>query len=172
MPYQMKSRSESRGIGDDFVIVLWPEHLGALACAACRKRPASIGKNGFGRSDRLAPRRGKACPLCSVACPASRAIRLDGRSSEMVLIPPRAISRMSPITSGSRSCDSEKDCSGTGERLAVVSIGSGPEVRGEPRDVRGGRGYRSGQAEAGDPLGPAARRQRAQSRDHREVDRR
>ena len=56
MPYEVKSRCETCQAGDDFVIGLWPEHLGALACGACRERPASIGENGFGRSDRRAQR--------------------------------------------------------------------------------------------------------------------
>jgi hypothetical protein len=37
MPYDVKSRCETCGAADDFVIGLWPEHLGILACGASRK---------------------------------------------------------------------------------------------------------------------------------------
>jgi hypothetical protein len=54
MPYEVKSRCETCQEGDDLLIGLWPEHLGVFICGACRKRTASIGENGFGRSDRRA----------------------------------------------------------------------------------------------------------------------
>lgn len=37
MPYEVKSHCEACQEGDEFVIGLWPKHLGVFMCGACRK---------------------------------------------------------------------------------------------------------------------------------------